>query len=148
MGDDKDASHSKHKKEKHKDRDRDREKPRRDSKGERDERHDVRRESQKVCRFPSPTCLHFSSCLHVPCQPRIAAAEPVLHGSGVMLGYELSILIFGHLMVAVVDTMAAPEGDHTLILVSPLQDEDHPDRLRAKLERKERDERCDSPRDS
>lgn len=48
MGDDREVSHSKHKKEKHKDRDRDRDKSRRDSKGERDERHYAKKEDHKV----------------------------------------------------------------------------------------------------
>ena len=93
MGDDKDASHSKHKKEKHKDRDRDREKPRRESRGERDDRHDARRESQKVCSFLSPATYIASSCLHVPCQPGLAPADPVLHEmSGFCLHIEYLIL--------------------------------------------------------
>lgn len=84
MGDDKDASHSKNKKEKHKDRDRDRdrEKSRRDGKGERDDRHDARRESQKVCSFLCAPAHIASSCLHVPCQPGLVTADPVLHQIG------------------------------------------------------------------
>ena len=49
MGDDRDVPHSKHKKEKHKDRDREREKSRRDSRGERDDRHPARKDVVKVC---------------------------------------------------------------------------------------------------
>ena len=63
MGDDRDIPHSKHKKEKHKDRDREREKSRRDSRGERDERHPARKEVDKV--RPAGRPLYIPEGVHV-----------------------------------------------------------------------------------
>ncbi len=63
MGDDRDVPHSKHKKEKHKDRDREREKSRRDSRGERDERHPARKEVVKV--RPAGRPMYIPERVHV-----------------------------------------------------------------------------------
>ncbi len=72
MGDDREVSHSKHKKEKHKDRDRDRDKPRRDSKGEHDDRHYAKKEDHKVKIMLSLPTLQ-SICLFVSRQPAAVA---------------------------------------------------------------------------
>ena len=74
MGDDREVSHSKHKKEKHKDRDRDRDKSRRDSKGERDERHHAKTEDHKVW-ILSALPLFLSTCLLVSWQAEPDACE-------------------------------------------------------------------------